>query len=429
MGDKKRGRAWVISIDMGYGHDRAAYPLKDIAYKKGITANNYRIIGRKEQAFWYRARRFYEWVSRLKQIPIIGKFVFGIYDKLQTISPFFPFRDLSKPNLGVIYLEGKIKRGFGKGLIDYIKKEKLPVISTHWFPAMAAYYNGVENIYCVITDTDCHRIWVPSLPKESTIKYLAPCEHIVTRLKEYGIPEEKIILTGFPLPKENIGGKSKGTLKRDLAIRLKILDPKNKFLSRYPNDIKVELGKYYNAKQKRPLTITYIVGGAGAEKEIGIKILRSLKDKIKRKEVILNLVAGTRLDVLSYFTDGVKKEKMDGLIGRGVNITYCLGRNYYFKKINEILRNTDILWTKPSELSFYTALGMPIIIAPPVGAHEVFNKQWLEHIGSGILQENPDYVKDWLFYWVDKGRFAEAAWEGFTEAQNMGTYHIEELIK
>ena len=27
-------KAWVISVDMGYGHQRAAYPLKDIAYER-----------------------------------------------------------------------------------------------------------------------------------------------------------------------------------------------------------------------------------------------------------------------------------------------------------------------------------------------------------------------------------------------------------
>ncbi len=429
MQEKNKGKAWVISLDMGYGHDRAAYPLRDVSNKKIITANNNRIISEKEQVVWYRARRFYEWVSRLKQVYFFGKFIFGIYDKMQSISPFFPFRDLSKPNFGVMYLQGRIRKGLGKDFMNYIKKEDLPLIVTHWFPAIAAYHNGIKNVYCVITDTDCHRIWVPSNPKESTIKYLAPCENVVMRLKSYGVAEENIIFTGFPLPKENIGGESKKILKRDLAVRLKILDPKNKFLSRYPHDIRGALGKYYNYSKKRPLTITYVVGGAGAEKEIGIQILKSLREKIKKKQVMLNLVAGTRLDVFSYFNDNIKKEGMKNLIGKGVNVVYCLGRNYYFKRINEILRDTDILWTKPSELSFYTGLGLPVIIAPPVGAHEVFNKEWLEQIGSGIVQKNPEYVNDWLFYWIEQGMLAEAAWEGFLEAPNMGTYNIEKLIK
>jgi hypothetical protein len=33
-----KNQAWVITVDMGYGHQRAAYPLKDIAYERIITA-------------------------------------------------------------------------------------------------------------------------------------------------------------------------------------------------------------------------------------------------------------------------------------------------------------------------------------------------------------------------------------------------------
>ena len=32
-------QAWVVAVDMGYGHQRAAYPFRDIAYEGIITAN------------------------------------------------------------------------------------------------------------------------------------------------------------------------------------------------------------------------------------------------------------------------------------------------------------------------------------------------------------------------------------------------------
>ena len=52
-----------------------------------------------------------------------------------------------------------------------------------------------------------------------------------------------------------------------------------------------------------------------------------------------------------------------------------------------MLLDTDILWTKPSELSFYAGLGLPIIMAPSVGAQERFNKAWLRAIGAAIPRE------------------------------------------
>ena len=70
-------KAWVVAVDMGYGHQRTAYPLKDIAFGgKTINANNYEGIPEKDKKLWQQSRSFYEFVSRFKRIPIIGEFLF-----------------------------------------------------------------------------------------------------------------------------------------------------------------------------------------------------------------------------------------------------------------------------------------------------------------------------------------------------------------
>ena len=427
MAQKKK--AWVLSVDMGYGHQRAAYPLKDIAFERIITANNDKMISDKEIRIWERSRIFYEFVSRLKELTFIGKLIFDIFDHFQSISPLFPFRDLSKPSLGTLYFKRLIlKKGLCKSLIDYIKKKNLPIITTHFVPALAAHYYGLKNIYCVVTDTDINRAWVPDKPKKSKIKYLAPCEHVVMRLKEYGIKGKDIILTGFPLPKENIGGMNQSIIKKDLGQRLVKLDPKKIFISRYKYNIKKTLGKNFKTKSSHPLTLTYLVGGAGAEKDIGIKVINSLKDLILKKKVVVNLVAGTRLGIKSHFEEQLNNIGLKEYLGKGINIIFALNKKDYFSELNKVLHTTDIIWSKPSEVSFYTALGLPVIIAPPVGSHEHFNKEWLEHIGSGFVQKNPEHVNDWLFYWLENGRLAEAAWEGFIEAPNLGVYNIEKVV-
>ena len=50
-------KAWVITVDMGYGHQRAAYPLKDIAYERIITANSDKIITPKGLTFFLNINR------------------------------------------------------------------------------------------------------------------------------------------------------------------------------------------------------------------------------------------------------------------------------------------------------------------------------------------------------------------------------------
>jgi len=92
------------------------------------------------------------------------------------------------------------------------------------------------------------------------------------------------------------------------------------------------------------------------------------------------------------------------------------------------LRKTDILWTKPSELSFYSALGIPIIAAPPLGSQERANLRWLLKSGYGTFQENPKYTREWLFDWLEKGYLAEAAFEAFLEGEREGTFEIERII-
>ena len=71
-----------------------------------------------------------------------------------------------------------------------------------------------------------------------------------------------------------------------------------------------------------------------------------------------------------------------------------------------MLKTTDVLWTKPSELVFYSALGIPYYGIG--GRLEVYNRTWLKTINAGISQNNPKYThRGCLIGW--KGWLAEAA--------------------
>ena len=124
-------KMWVVAVNMGYGHQRTAYPLKDFAlfpktieHKTGktfeekiIIANDYKGIPWKDKKIWETSRKFYESISRMKTIPLVGDRLFSFYDKLQEIPKFYPHRDLSKPNFSLKLLFYLIKKGWGKDLI------------------------------------------------------------------------------------------------------------------------------------------------------------------------------------------------------------------------------------------------------------------------------------------------------------------------
>lgn len=421
----KKSKALVLSVDMGYGHQRAAYPLNDIAEGGVITANTDHVESRRERLLWKITQNGYEGVSRIKSVPIIGGKIFEMYDRLQEIGPFFPFRVDSKPNGNVYFLKNMINSGLCGDLLDYIRSMNLPVVSTHFIPALACDYKKIDNAYCIITDTDVNRVWVREKPSETNLTYLTPSRHAATRLLKYGVPEEKIVFTGFPLPKENIGGAERSILKRDLLRRIIKLDPKKRFISLYKEVLEKNLGST-DEEVRRPITLCYMVGGAGAQSEIGAKIIESLKDPIEKGVIRIVLVAGVREDVKNYFEKVV--EKMGMKHDEHVIIIYEAEKEKYFESFGKMLHEIDIIWTKPSEMSFYTALGIPIIIAPPVGAHEEFNQKWLQHMGSGFIQEQPEYVNDWIFYVLETGRYAEAAWDGYVHAPSLGAYAVEEVI-
>jgi len=79
-------------------------------------------------------------------------------------------------------------------------------------------------------------------------------------------------------------------------------------------------------------------------------------------------------------------------------------------------------------LVFYTALGLPIIIAPPLGSQEKFNKIWLKTVGAGISQEDPRLTAEWLFDWVNSGWLAEAAMSGFLDGRQFGVHNIMDVV-
>jgi len=173
--------AWVVAVDMGYGHQRAAHPLRHLSPTgKVIIANNYEGIPRRDFSIWHNSQAFYEFVSRLTALPVVGGRIFNFYDKLQSIVNFYPRRDLSRPNMQTKQIYSLIRRGWGKDLINYLNSKNIPLITSFFTVAFFAEEHGFKNdIFCLLCDADISRSWVALNPKKSRIKYFAPCRRVV----------------------------------------------------------------------------------------------------------------------------------------------------------------------------------------------------------------------------------------------------------
>jgi len=427
----KNNKAWIISVNMGYGHQRTAYPLRKIAPQgKVINANSYKGIPESDQRIWKTTRSFYEFISRFKRVPFVGRIAFSIYDKFQQIPSFYPKRDLSRPSYFLKKTYSLIEKGWGKDLISRLKSSdpNLPFVTTFFIPAfMAEQLKYPGEIFCVICDADIARPWAPLLPQKSRIKYLAPNDWVVSRLKLYGVKEKNIILSGYPLPAENVGKENMDILKQDLKCRIFNLDPKKDYQKRYRFMIEENFGDLPKVLT-RPLTILFSIGGAGAQKEMAMEFVKGLTKEIKKGKIKIILSAGIREGVRDYFWEKIEDFGLKPVLDKNIEIIFEKDITKYFIKFNQKLRQTDILWTKPSELSFYSGLGLPIIIAPSIGSQEDLNRKWLLRVRSGLRQESPSYVNQWLFDYLNSGRFAELAMQGFIEVEKLGVYNIKKTI-
>ncbi len=427
--------AHVVAVSMGYGHERAANALRHLAPEERIViANDYEGIPDADKRLWSTGREVYEAVSRFKRVPILGSLAFKIMDELQEIPPFYPRRDLSRPSMQVKQTYDFVeKHGLCRHLVNELAKRPLPLVCTFFTPAFAAEVNGYPgDIYIVICDADVSRAWVPMYPKKSRIKYFAPTGRVVERLRLYGVRKENIYLTGFPLPPESIGGVNPKVLERDLHRRMCVLDPNGIFATQGKALLAAKFGEAFCefTKPRRPPEVTFAVGGAGTQREIVAEAVRSLAPEVRRGRVALNLVAGTREEVAEYFSREIRLSGLTAAEQSGmVKIVFERDRAAYFDAFGRLMRTTDVLWTKPSELSFYAGLGIPILMAPTVGSQEDFNRRWLFQVGGGTDALAPRTMDEWLFDWIASGALARMAWNGYVNAPTHGTYRIEHILQ
>lgn len=427
---EKKQKAWIVAVDMGYGHQRPAHALRHLSKNPVITANVYDGIPEKDTNIWESSRRFYEMISRFKQVPLVGNIIFNIYDHFQNISQFYPRRDLSRPTLQINKIYNLIAKGWGKDLINKLSNDPVPIITTFFICAFMAEEHGYPGkIFCLTTDSDVSRAWVPKNPEESRIIYLASTERVRERLIEYGIRKQNIFFTGYPLPLENIGDLEMNHVKRRILSRLRNLDPHKKYFVKYSQNIMRFLHEEtYPEKSDHPLTVSFAIGGAGAQSEIVFQILESLKTDILDGSIHFNIITATHHHLTEMFEKKLGKGSFKHVLGKSLHLIHAKTKDEYFETFNKMLDTTDILWTKPSELSFFAGLGVPLILAPPVGSQEVFNRRWLKNIGSATDQRSPNSLRDWFWDSIRHGWFAKMAMLGFVEMPLQGTINIENVI-
>lgn len=419
----------VVSIEMGYGHLRAAQTLSDAFGVELLHADRSPLATQSEARAWALLRSIQELLSKPNRLSGLFGEPRKWMDRLTWIPPLSEDPAARGPSLGARALATLGRTGLGAGLNEYLKQTQKQLVTTFYAPAVLADQAGYPLVYCVATDADINRVWAPVDGEISNIHYFAPSQRVCRRLTSYGVRRDRISITGFPLPVELTGDLDHRIARDRLASRLCRLDSTGIFREQLGGEVERSLDRVLDTKNPGPVHLTFAVGGAGAQAHLAFDFLPSLRPLLERGRLEVTLVAGTRRDVAATFEHAIDRARLGRFVGTALDILHQPDFLSYYRAFNALLTRTDILWTKPSELTFYAALGIPIVISKPVGAHERFNRKWLRQCGAGLKQGNPRHAAHWLTEWLEDGVLAGAAWSAFTRLPKDGTHRIVDRLR
>ncbi len=408
----------VAAIDMGYGHLRPAAALADYLGTEVRQMDRPPLGGEKDQRFWDRNRDLYEPLTRFSQLPGVGAPMRAVLNTITAIPQPWPAQDLSGATQGTRWMQRAARDGVGLALAEHLKSTQAPLLATFYAAAILAELHGAKRLHCLLTDSDVNRVWAPPDPRHSSIRYFAPSERAFRRMQTYGVPKDRLRMTGYPLPHALVGGRGRTALKENLAARLSRLQ----ISGRLRDLAEAELGPLPEAKL--PPLIVFAVGGAGAQVPLAKKLVRGVRRQIEAGVLRLALVAGRRTEVAAALREALDDSGLDGQV-EVLEDPDVFG---YIRRFNALLAGADALWSKPSEMTFFAGLGLPFISAPPVGVHEGWNLRWATDRGAALPQHDPAVAGEWLQEWIEDGVLAGAAWAGFTRLPQLGLYEIAEEL-
>jgi hypothetical protein len=385
---------------MGYGHLRAACALAERLGVPVRRADREPLSSPGEVRLWRTARTAYERLSRLSQRPLLGPPFRRLLQALTEIPPSAVPRPSRLPRFAVRFLERRIAHGFGAGLCHHLQGSGESLVTTFYAPAIAADLLTSAAVFCIVTDSDVHPVWAPFDGGRSRIRYLVPAPETGARLRSYGVRADSITVTGFPLPAAL--EERAGPLLEDRVRRLQ-------------------------RGGDGPPLLTFAVGGAGAQSDRARELLRALAGPLRDGAVRLALVAGLRPRLARAFRSWADACGVDGT-GGAMTIVEAETFEVLYERFNAVLARTDALWTKPSELSFYAALGLPLILDDPVGDHERANARWVLAARAGVVRPADAEVGPQVLRWLGDGTLAGCARQGFARLPRGGAAAIAEAV-
>ena len=251
----------------------------------------------------------------------------------------------------------------------------IPVIATHVWPAQAAVHAGMKSVVNAIPDN-----WPMALHLAEGSLHTVQTHssyfgyRVLNGMKKDEVlepmPAEDIAYTGHYIDHELVAN-----IEADCAARIE------------------------RSKTARPVRFLLTIGGAGAQKEIFAAIIRHLIPEVKAQRAVLFVNVGDYRNVWDSLCKEIPEldrmaethfdnwEETTGFaedaLSNEVQGIHGFFHSNIFEAVyatNLLMRATDVLVTKPSELAFYP---VPKLFIKRVGGHEQWGAIHSAEIGDG----------------------------------------------
>ncbi len=254
----------------------------------------------------------------------------------------------------------------------------IPLVATHVWPAQAAIHGGMKYVVNAIPDN-----WPMALHFAEGSIHTIQTHYAYQGYRILNGMDKKKVLN--PMPEDAL--KYTGHYIDDELVR----------------NIEQDCEKRKQRKiNKEPMRFLLTIGGAGAQKETFAAILNYLMEAVKNKEATVYVNIGDYMNVwqdlckmvpglegvtTTHFNDwnDTMKFAEDAIEGQ-ISGVHCFCHENIFEAVyatNLLMRSTDVLVTKPSELAFYP---IPKLFIKRIGGHEQWGAIHSAEIGDGTLE-------------------------------------------
>ncbi len=357
----------VGNIRMGFGHYRISMAIASCAHSMGYTPywmdlNSYnettctKVIGAQNE--------LYSLGSRLSKNYLFNKFVWEPvnYEGFRALS----YNATDQKNAELM---APVYRNVPKDI---------PVVATHVWPAQAAVHAGMKYVVNAIPDN-----WPMALHFSEGSLHTIQCKNAYQGYRICNGMLKKQVCKPMPA--------------KDLVYTGHYID--HELVSNIEIDCDARI---HRKKDGKPMRFLLTIGGAGAQKEIFAAIIKHLLPAIKNKKAVLYVNVGDYKNVwddlmkeipemktisTTHFDqwDETKEFAQDALT-KDVYGIHGFWHSNIFEAVyctNLLMRSTDVLVTKPSELAFYP---IPKLFIKRVGKHEMWGAIHSAEIGDGTLE-------------------------------------------